>query len=198
MSFDVWAPNAFIRKMLPANSLDTGETNNATISGLAVAVYKDANTNETTDGVSVSANYDGRTGLILITIDPTANTGFYSVGSHFFVVVTAGTVNGRSLVNKVLYDFTISHLPNAASMIVGGTVGSGSTTTSIVTSWIGVEPGSTTQFKGKTIMFLRPSSTGLPTAGKTVTLNTVSATPTLTLEEALPVAPIAGDMFILV
>lgn len=73
----------------------------------ALSVYKDNSTTESTTGVSLTASFDSRTGLNHFAIDTSADGTFYSAGSFFDVVITAGTVDGVSVVGAVVANFTI-------------------------------------------------------------------------------------------
>lgn len=74
-----------------------------TLSGSpAVSVYKDDSTTESTAGVTLTVDFDGRTGLNHVTIDTSADTTFYANGHHYELVITAGTVAGNSVVGEVV------------------------------------------------------------------------------------------------
>ncbi len=77
----------------------------------ALSVYKDANTTETTTGVSVALSFDGRTGLNRVTLVLT--DAFYVPDTDYSVVITTGTVDGVSVVGYVVAEFSISNrMPN--------------------------------------------------------------------------------------
>jgi hypothetical protein len=73
----------------------------------AVAVYKSNSTTESTAGVTLTVDFDSRTGLNHVRIDTTADGSFYADGSQFMVVVTAGTVNGVSVVGEAVGRLTL-------------------------------------------------------------------------------------------
>lgn len=74
-----------------------------TLSGTpAVSVYKDGSTTESTTGVTLTADFDSRTGLNQIAVDMSSDGTFYSTGSDFVAVITTGTVGGTSVVGEVL------------------------------------------------------------------------------------------------
>jgi hypothetical protein len=89
------------------------------------------------------------------------------------------------------------NVSRANQAIVRGTVGSGSTATSIVCSSI-TTPGSLTaagQLNGRTVIFDSNTTTAsLQGQATNITNNTTGATPTLTVT-ALTTAPVAGDTF---
>jgi len=73
----------------------------------ALSVYKDGSTTQTTTGVTLMVDFDSTTGLHHYAIDTSADGTFYSAGSFFQVVVTAGTVDGISIVGAVVGSFTL-------------------------------------------------------------------------------------------
>jgi hypothetical protein len=90
---------------------------------------------------------------------------------------------------------------NASAKTIGyGTVGGGSSPTSVVLSAINIA-GSTSLganvLAGRTVLFLgTTTSAGLKGAGARITANTSGATPTLTLDvgDTLPATPQSGDL----
>lgn len=71
----------------------------------AVSVYKGNGTTESTAGVTLTVDQDGRTGMHHVRIDTSADA-FYEAGS-FQAVITAGTVDGTSVVGVAVADFTL-------------------------------------------------------------------------------------------
>lgn len=82
----------------------------------AVKVYKDSGTTESTAGVTLTVDYDGRTGFHLVAIDTSADGTFYAAGSEFQVVLTAGTVNGISVAGRQLEQFGIVNRADEAGV----------------------------------------------------------------------------------
>ena len=80
-----------------------------------LAVYKDGSTTESTSGVTLTVDFDSRTGMHLFAIDTSADGTFYSAGSDFRVVLTAGTVDAISVVGAQVGAFSIVNriTPNA-------------------------------------------------------------------------------------
>src|SRR5687767_7652458 len=66
-----------------------------------VAIYKDGSLTEELDGVTLTANWDGRAGVHHLAIDFTADATFYAAGSECSAVFTAGTLDGISIVGMV-------------------------------------------------------------------------------------------------
>jgi hypothetical protein len=73
----------------------------------AVAVYKDGSAVESTTGVTLTVDFDARTGMHHVAIDTSADGTFYAAGSFFEAVVTQGTVDGVSIAGAVVGAFTI-------------------------------------------------------------------------------------------
>jgi len=90
-----------------------------TLSGSPViSVYKDSTT-ESTSGVTLTADYDTRTGMHHVVIDTSANGTFYATGNDFSVVITTGTVDSISVVGYPVARFSIgraniSHITSTA------------------------------------------------------------------------------------
>ncbi len=70
----------------------------------AVSVYKDNGATESTAGVTLTVDQDSRTGMHHVRIVTTDS--FYAAGSYQ-VVITAGTVDGTSVVGVQVADFTL-------------------------------------------------------------------------------------------
>lgn len=73
----------------------------------AVSVYKANSTAETTTGPTLSVDFDGRTGFHHVRVATT--DAFYASGNDFDVVITTGTVDGVSVVGRVLAHFSIEN-----------------------------------------------------------------------------------------
>lgn len=74
----------------------------------SVSVYKNS-VSESTSGVSLDVDYDSVTGLNSVTVSTSANSGFYSAGSDFDIVLSAGTVDGVSVAGTKLATFSIEN-----------------------------------------------------------------------------------------
>jgi hypothetical protein len=99
----------------------------------AASVYKSDNTTQTTTGVTLSVDFDSRTGLHVVKVD-TADA-FYATGTDFHIVLTAGTVDSISAVGAVVGGFSIENrtgggtVPTAienADALLARDIGSGS------------------------------------------------------------------------
>ena len=73
-----------------------------------VSVYKANGTTQSTAGITLSVDFDSVTGLNNVLIDLSADA-FYAVGNDYSVVITAGTVNGVSVVGTVVAHFSIEN-----------------------------------------------------------------------------------------
>ncbi len=81
----------------------------AALTSGAASVYKQGTTTESTAGVSLSTNYDSRTGFHEVEVDTSADGAFYAAGKDFAIVLTAGTVEGRTITPLVLANFSLSN-----------------------------------------------------------------------------------------
>ncbi len=101
------------------------------LSGGTISVYKDDGTTQSTTGVTLTADFDSVTGLNHITIDTSADGTFYSTGSSFQLVITAGTVDSVSVVGQVVGEFSLNRTsalrPTTAGRTLGVTAGGAAT-----------------------------------------------------------------------
>ena len=72
----------------------------------AVAAYVDNGTTEITAGITLTTDFDSRTGLNHVRVVATSGNGF-AAGTNVQVVITAGTVDGVSVVGEVVGSFSI-------------------------------------------------------------------------------------------
>lgn len=78
-----------------------------TLASGTVRCYKNASTTEDDSGITLTTDFDSRTGLHHVAIDLSADTTFYAAGSEVFVVLTVGTVDSVSVVGKCVAQFSI-------------------------------------------------------------------------------------------
>lgn len=71
----------------------------------AVSIYKGSLTAETTTGPTLTVDFDARTGMHCVSIATTDS--FYVANQIYHVVLTAGTVDGTSVVGSVIYRFSL-------------------------------------------------------------------------------------------
>lgn len=95
-----------IRHMWNSNAV-AGESITRATDG-TISVYKDGNTTQSTAGVTDSENFDGLTGVHLVAIDTSADGTFYSAGSDFHVVLSAATIDGKTI-NAFLFSFSLEN-----------------------------------------------------------------------------------------
>lgn len=74
----------------------------------AVSVYKNSTT-ESTAGVTLTVDYDSRTGMHHVVIDTSTDGTFYAAANDFRAVITAGTVDSISVVGTVIGAFSLSN-----------------------------------------------------------------------------------------
>lgn len=183
---------------------------NTTVNGIltdlagtpAISIYKNGNTTEVTTGLTLTAPYDSRTGFNHVDI-VTTNV-FYAPDVDYTVIISTGTLGGVSVVGMKLASFTLTtretNIDKTAKAIARGTVTSGSSTTSVTTSALTIAGAAASgvvadQFKNRTILFDGDTTTaGLRGASATISANTASNTPTLTVG-TLPATPASGDLF---
>src|ERR1035441_8210827 len=75
----------------------------------AISVYKSNSTTESTTGITLSVDFDSRTGLNHVHITTASDGTFYAEGTDFDVVITAGTVNSVSVVGQVVASFSLAN-----------------------------------------------------------------------------------------
>jgi hypothetical protein len=81
-----------------------------TLSGTpAISVYKSNSAAESTAGVTLSVDFDSRTGMNHVRITTVTDGTFYAEGNDFDVVITAGTVNSVSVVGVVVASFSLAN-----------------------------------------------------------------------------------------
>lgn len=73
-----------------------------------ISAYKDNSTStESTTGVTLTVDFDSRTGANHIRVTTGSDGTFYSAGSHFELMITAGTVDSVSVVGSVPCSFSL-------------------------------------------------------------------------------------------
>lgn len=96
----------------------------------ALSVYKNSTT-ESTSGVTLTVDYDSRTGMHHVAIDTSSDGTFYAAGNDFDVIITTGTVGGTSVVGRKVGSFSLSNrsalrptvADRTADVSVGGEMG---------------------------------------------------------------------------
>jgi hypothetical protein len=169
----------------------------------AISVYKNSTT-ESTTGITLTVDYDSRTGMNHVVVDTSADTTFYSADSDFSIVITAGTLGGVSMVGYVVGSFSLSVdntiLDKTTRAIARGTLTTGGSTTSMPTSALTIANVAATgvvadQFKNRVVLFDGDTTTaGLRGSSATISASSASNTPTFTVG-TLPATPASGDTF---
>lgn len=109
-----YLPGAVI--YLAFNSHQADGTPIALLGTPAAAVYRDGSLTENTTGLTLTVNFDGRVGYNVLTIDTNADPAFYQSEGQYRVVMTAGTVDSKSVVGSQVASFS---LQNADPVIAG-------------------------------------------------------------------------------
>jgi 1-aminocyclopropane-1-carboxylate deaminase/D-cysteine desulfhydrase-like pyridoxal-dependent ACC family enzyme len=157
-----------------------------------ISAYPDYPVSDTqiTAGITLTADYDGVTGLNSIALVATEANG-YAPGKYT-LVITTGTVNSVSVVGYVVGEFTIQNIVAGVVDFVCAASGSQSTT-AIYTSACLPNAGATDCFKGRIVIFDRNTTTAaLRGQASDITANTSGATPTLTVTALTTAAATGG------
>lgn len=180
----------------------------------AISVYKNSVT-QSTAGVTLTTSYDGIAGFNRAVIDTSADESFYAEDNDFSVVLTTGTVGGKSVVGYVVGTFRLAgsdsgpdiaairdvtdQLAHTVFAIARGTAtASGSSNTAIATSAFSMGVGAEDQFAGRVALFDGDTTTAaLRGVAVQISASSNSSTPTLTVD-AMPAIPANGDTFSIV
>jgi len=111
-----------------------------------VSIYKDNGTTEITAGVTLTADFDARTGLNHLRVVTT--DAAYTPGSNYEAVITTGTVDSVSVVGQPVCSFSLRKV-NAGQDARGTLSGTHSSTTADLGT---NAPGSTSQLAGMTLV----------------------------------------------
>ena len=85
-----------------------------TLSGTpVVSAYVDNDTTQLTAGITLSADFDNVTGLNNVRVVATSGNG-YATGKNYTLVITTGTVGGKSAVGYVVGAFSIENRSTVA------------------------------------------------------------------------------------
>lgn len=90
----------------------------AALSAGSAAVYAGSSTTENTSAVTLTANFDARTGLNHIRIATSAASTFYVAGQTYHVVLTGGSVEGVAIAGYVVGRFDM-RLSDYADELLG-------------------------------------------------------------------------------
>lgn len=91
----------------------------------SLEVYKDADTTQTTAGLTLGVDHDGITGFHLVTVDTSADA-FYVTGADYTVKLAAGTVDGVDVTHETIGTFSIrNRATEVAINNIGGIASTG-------------------------------------------------------------------------
>jgi hypothetical protein len=79
--------------------------------------YEEGSTTESTGGITLTADYDSRTGLVNVVVD-TSNAA-YTAGKHYDLVITTGTTGAVNVAGTVVGHFALIPEPADMRMING-------------------------------------------------------------------------------
>lgn len=79
-----------------------------TLAGGVISVHKDGSTTQSTAGATLSVDFDSLTGHHVAAIDTSADGTFYAAGSDFRAYLSAGTVDGTSVVGALVGSFSLA------------------------------------------------------------------------------------------
>src|SRR3990170_223111 len=106
-----------------------------------ISAYPDNSLTELTAGITLSVDFDGRTGMHNIRVVATSGNG-YAAGSNYSLVITTGTVGGNSVVGYVVGEFSIEARSAVRPTTAGRTLAieSDGMAHADVKEWLGVAP----------------------------------------------------------
>lgn len=87
----------------------------------SVAAYPDNSTTEITAGITLTTDFDTRAGVNNVRVVATSGNG-YAAGSNYALVITAGTVDGVSVVGEVIGEFSLEAQSPLRPTITGRTL----------------------------------------------------------------------------
>jgi hypothetical protein len=107
----------------------------------SIAAYPNNSTTEITSGITLTTNFDSRTGLNNVRVVATGANG-YATDTNYALVITAGTVDGVSVVGYVVGAFSIEARSALRPATAGRTlaVESDGMAHTDVKEWLGVAP----------------------------------------------------------
>src|SRR3990172_5127335 len=113
-----------------------------------ISAYPDNSLTELTAGITLSVDFDGRTGMHNIRVVATSGNG-YAAGSNYSLVITTGTVGGNSVVGYVVGEFSIEARSAVRPTTAGRTLAieSDGIAHAHVKEWLGTAPNALTSGK---------------------------------------------------
>ena len=106
-----------------------------------ISAYVDNGTTEITAGITLTVDFDGRTGLNNVRVVATSGNGF-AAGTNVDLVITVGTVDSVSVVGEVIGSFSIENRSALRPATAGRTltVESDGMAHADVKEWLGTAP----------------------------------------------------------
>jgi len=106
---DIYAAGSIIYRNFNTHKADGTPI---TLAGTPTArVYKDDGTTEDDSGITLTVDFDSKTGLHNVKIDTSQDATFYATGHDYSVVLSAGTVDGVSVVGYEIFKFRLGEIP---------------------------------------------------------------------------------------
>ena len=134
----------------------------------SLACYKDGSTTESTAGLTLTVDFDGKTGINHISLDTSADGTFYAAGSNFRVVIAAGTVGGASVIGFPVISFSLENR-SALMPTTAGRTALVAADGSISPNWADVKsPTTTVALSGTTVGVVTLTNTLTTYTGNTV------------------------------
>jgi hypothetical protein len=179
-----------------------------------ISVYKADGTSASTDGITLTADFNSKTGLNHVLIDLSSHA-FYAIANDYQVVITAGTVDSISVIGIVVAQFSIENRFNevdvtkvdgdaaAATMLKKSILtvlecaveDSAFTPTATEFETASISDADVDGLVGRTIFFNSGDRNHEPTV--VVANSIVAGKMHFTVSPALPGAPADGDTFLL-
>lgn len=151
----------------------------------AVSLYEGNSTTEITAGITLTTDFDGRTGLHNVRI--VGGTAGLANAKDYAAIITAGTVDSVSMVGYRLFSFSV-HNRSAHEAIYYGSVTGTSTTTTLVDSGLTQVDN---HWNGRIVVFL----TGTLKWQIGIITSFTAASDTLNFTTAFTSAPTVGDLY---
>lgn len=151
-----------------------------------ISAYVGNGTTEITAGITLTVDFDARTGLHNVRVVASSGNG-YATATNVALVITTGTVGGVSVVGEVIGSFSIEcRLPLTVGSVTGA-VGSVTGAVGSVTGAVGSVTGMTASDVGA----IKAKTDSLPASPASTTNITAG---TITTVTNLTNAPTAGDL----
>lgn len=88
----------------------------------AVTIYKDNTTTKSTTGVTLTVDLDSVTGSHVVKVDTSQDATFYAAGHDFVAKLSAGTVDGITVVGYIVGSFSVENRSALRPTVAGRTL----------------------------------------------------------------------------